>query len=482
MTDDEPTRVSAPVGPNGEALPASVGKYRIDGLIGRGAFGIVYKGFDPHICRPVAIKSLRSEVLAEVDDQASLLARFAVEARSAGRCHHPNIVTVFDYVEQDDAPFIIMEFVQAGTLQDVTRTRTMLPLSQLADVMGQLLSALGHAHEKGVIHRDIKPANVLCPSPTVIKVTDFGVARFQSLGLTQDGGAIGTPGYMSPEQLLGRDVDERCDLFAAGVLLYQLITGKTPFPANDIPALLQKLLHEKPTPMRELRPEVPSALEDVVARALEQNAKDRFQTADEFKRSLEDALKEALANPEKPIDVTQISTVVDQAAREMPSGPLNATMADMLSADTMHKLEESLARSIGPIARVLLAREARGATDPQRLIAALQQQIPSGEEAERFRQSAEAFMRADGSLDRAGIAAAAAAAINEHAPSTEIPEAARKIAIELLKPIIGPVSRIVVEREAAAAHDVNDFLRRVGSKIDDADEREWFVATCRKQM
>ena len=206
------------------SAPKVIGKYRIEGVIGRGAVGIVYKGHDTSIDRPVALKTLRSDVLEDVADRDGLLQRFGREARLAGRCQHPNIVTVYDFVEHEHAPYIVMEHVDAGTIDQVTRTGTRLPLRQIGDLMLQLLSALSHAHAKGVVHRDIKPANILCPAASSIKVTDFGVARFSELSLTSPGGtgALGTPNYMSPEQFLGRPVDGRTDIFAAGVILFYI--------------------------------------------------------------------------------------------------------------------------------------------------------------------------------------------------------------------------------------------------------------------
>ncbi|MBU1210975.1 MAG: serine/threonine protein kinase [Alphaproteobacteria bacterium] len=452
-----------------DAAPETVGKYRVDDIIGRGAIGVVYKGFDPHICRPVAIKSLRSEVLEGVEDQASLLARFAAEARSAGRCQHPNIVTVYDYVEQDETPFIIMEFVEAGTLEKVTRSRTLLPLPQVGEVMVQLLGALGHAHEKGVIHRDVKPANILCPAATSIKVTDFGVARFQNLGLTRDGGggAIGTPNYMSPEQFLGREVDGRADLFAAGIIMYQLLTGAKPYPADDIPSLMNKLLNESPPPVSQLRPELPLALDALMIRALERNPTDRFQTAGDFIRALEDALQRTTAASVERIDLTRLTGASTPHANDASSSTMSRTMLEKLAPATLHGLEETLARAIGPIARFVLAREAKTATDPDKLIAALEVQISGHGEAERFRKAAEIWLR-----DDRGVAGAQLSAV--------ISDADKRAATELLLPIIGPLAQVIAEREAATAIGIEDYYEHLARKISNAEDRAKFLAAYRK--
>ncbi len=296
-TDPQGAKILTHVG-----MITRVGKYRVDGLIGRGSVGVVYKGYDGQIDRPVAIKSLRLDILSGVVDRDRLLQRFSTEARSAGRCVHPNIVTVFDYVEQDDTPYIVMEFVDAGTLENVINSGAMLPLRQIGEIMVQLVSALEHAHSKGIVHRDVKPSNILCPTATSIKVTDFGVARFDATNLTNSTGlgAIGTPNYMSPEQFLGRPVDGRSDLYASGVVLFEMLTGAKPFVARDLPELMRKLLNDRPPSLSTLRPGQWRHLDAVVQRALARNPDDRFQTGGEFIDALNMAI-EATGTDDRPV-------------------------------------------------------------------------------------------------------------------------------------------------------------------------------------
>jgi serine/threonine protein kinase len=450
--------------PSGEPELSTIGKYRVDGIIGRGAVGVVYKCFDPNIHRAVAIKTLRREVLEHVDDPQGLLRRFASEARAAGGCQHPNIVTVFDYVEQDDAPFIIMEYVAAGTLDNITHSRMLLPLHQVGEIMVQLLSALEHAHSKGVIHRDIKPANILCPAATSIKVTDFGVARFQDLGLTRGGGgALGTPNYMSPEQFLGRDVDGRADLFAAGVILFQLLTGTKPFTATDIPELMRKLLNQAPPSLSVLRPELPSHLDDVLRKALARNPTDRFQTAAAFSAALSTALESASSSQgTNTIDLTRIPPRLPSDTTDSSRGTLNRTMAERLTQDTLGQLEERLARSIGPIARLVLVRASRDTCDADKFLTHLTSHIPAVPEAEAFRRSAERFLR-----DDQGVAGAQLEAV--------ISESEVKEAIGYLLPIIGPVARVVAEREARTAIGREDYYTHLARAIMDDNERLRFL-------
>ncbi len=428
---------------SGRAVPDHVGKYRIDGVIGRGAVGIVYKGYDEQIDRPLAIKTLRLDVIEHVADRDNLLKRFAAEARSAGRCIHPNIVTVFDYVEQDDAPYIVMEFVEAGTLENVIDSGHLLPLRQVGEIMAQLLFALDHAHSKGVIHRDVKPANILCPSATSIKVTDFGVARFDSMGLTNPSGlgAIGTPNYMSPEQFLGRPVDGRADLFSAGVILFQLLAGAKPFVASDIAELMRKLLSETAPSLSTLRPGRWLHLDAVVQKALARNPDDRFSNADEFIDALNNAIEATGSDNSPPLDLTKISLrEVDDAtgtsaSQSRGTGDLSQTMAAKLMPSTLSAVEAALARSIGPIARVVLRNVAQKATDPDMLLTELTNQIPVEAEAQRFRAEAEHTIRADH-----GVAA------------------------------------VLAKRVAQKAIGHEDYFRRLSEAIPNENQRSQFVA------
>lgn len=462
-------------GEGGPAAPSRVGKYRVDGVIGRGAMGVVYRGFDPDIERTVAIKTLRRDVLDELD-RGALLQRFAAEAKAAGRCAHPNIVAVFDYVEQDAAPHLIMEFVDAGTLETVIRSGSTPPLAQVADIMGQLLSALDHAHGHGVVHRDVKPSNILCPTAETIKITDFGVARFDGLGVTRPGmaGALGTPNYMAPEQFLGRVVDGRADIFAAGVILFQLLTGARPFVAVEAAELMQKLLNDTPPHLSSYRADAPEALNDLVQHALARNPEDRFPTAAAFAEALRQVAARADEDGRPRLDLTEIARTRPGVEEGTPSNRLGAspsttlgrTMADRLTPDSFSELEAVLARSIGPIAKTVLKRAAQRATDADNLLSTLADQIPSPVEATAFRQKAASAIRArdemtgmrlEASISEAQIAAATAA----------------------LTPIIGPMAKIMAKKTAATAIGHDDFLTRLAATIPTESDRATFLAKAR---
>lgn len=443
----------------------TIGRYRVEGIVGRGAVGIVYRGHDQKIDRPVAMKTIRADVLAEVDDRESLLKRFASEARSAGRCQHPNIVTVYDYVEHEGSPFIIMEFVAAGTLENVTRTRTLLPVRQVGEIMAQLLSALDHAHGKGVVHRDVKPANILCPAATSIKVTDFGVARLEDLGLTRQGGggAMGTPNYMSPEQFLGRPADARSDLFSAGVVLFQLLTGTKPFVANDIPELMRRLLNDPPPSLSSLRPALWPHMDGVIQRAMARSPTDRFQNAQEFMDALDAAIEKVAGEPAVAMDLTRLSVRAPGEPTESSRGELSRTMAEKLTPETLTAVEEALARSIGPIARLVVRRVSRETTDADKLLSRLAAEIPGENEAERFRKDAERSLREDQGIGGAQLDAV-------------ISEAEMRKATELLLPFIGPVAKIIAEREAATSIGRDDYYEHLARAIGNEEDRRRFLA------
>src|SRR5256885_3480167 len=209
------------------ADPATIGKYRIDDVLGKGAMGVVYKAFDPGIERAVAIKTVRKD-LVDPDMVEQSMSRFKNEARAAGRLLHPNIVSVYEYGEDDDNAFIVMEYVQGTGLRDFLNRGAVFDLAQIATIMTQLLLALDFAHERGGIHRDIKPANLILTESGTLKVADFGIARIDTSSLTSLGMVMGTPSYMSPEQCQGLAVDRPSDLFCAGVVFYEPVAGEKP--------------------------------------------------------------------------------------------------------------------------------------------------------------------------------------------------------------------------------------------------------------
>ena len=230
--------------------PERLGKYQITEVIGEGAMGVVYKGFDPDIKRTVALKTIRRG-MSSGGEGVTMAARFRNEAQAAGRLTHPGIVAVYDFGEDENVAFIAMEFVEGHTLAHYLASRVRFTDEDIPGVICQVLDALDHAHEQGVWHRDIKPANIIMARNGKLKVADFGIARIEDAGLTQANVMIGTPTYMAPEQFLGTGMDRRVDVYSTGVLLYLLLTGRPPFVGTQ-EQMLYKVVHEQPVLPRQI--------------------------------------------------------------------------------------------------------------------------------------------------------------------------------------------------------------------------------------
>lgn len=273
-----------------------LGKYEIRRELGRGAMGIVYEGFDPYIERPVAIKTIQ-KTLIDQSEASEIFSRFRREAQAAGRLTHPNIVAIYEYGEEGDMAFIAMELLDGVELKEYFDKAKRFQLNEGVSIMLQLLEALEYSHERGVVHRDIKPSNILIAKNGKIKIADFGIAKIESSDLTHVGTILGTPSYMSPEQFLGLVADRRSDLYSAGVILYQLLTGERPFTGSNMSIIMHKVLHQAPVPPGQLNPVISQAMDEVVKKALSKRPEDRFQTAGQFMEALKLA-SEATIKPE----------------------------------------------------------------------------------------------------------------------------------------------------------------------------------------
>jgi serine/threonine-protein kinase len=287
--------------------PKSLGRYQIKGVLGKGAMGLVYDGVDPKLERRVAIKTIRTTTLDEATAKHYAM-RFKREVRAVARLNHANIVQVYDYGTEGDLAYIVMEYIKGKELKDYFDAKERLDLKTILRMMTQLLDALDFAHEAGVIHRDIKPANVMLDAGGQVKLTDFGVARITDGDgegeATRAGQMIGTPSYMSPEQIQGQAIDRRTDIFSAGILFYQLLTGQKPFEGQQW-ALAKKIIQDDPVWPSALA-HTPPEIDRVVARALAKAPEHRYQSA----RSFAEALKRIAAGkpPEDPDETVPIST------------------------------------------------------------------------------------------------------------------------------------------------------------------------------
>lgn len=272
------------------------GRYEIVGELGRGAMGIVYKAVDPVIGRTVAVKTIRLSEEGTGLKRAELLARFQTEARAAGLLTHPNIVVVYDAGEEDGRYYITMELVEGKSLQALLDGGHSFPLPRTLRIMDQTCNALQFAHERNVIHRDIKPANLMLTADDTVKITDFGTAKILQFGSTQQTSHVmGTPSYMSPEQVKGRAVDGRSDIFSLGVMLYEMISGEKPFPGQNITTVIYKIVNEEPVPLRHIDPSIHPGISTVVMKALAKEPEQRYQSCREMLEELRNYRAQGIA-------------------------------------------------------------------------------------------------------------------------------------------------------------------------------------------
>ena len=269
--------------------PDTLGKYRIIGELGRGAMGVVYEAIDTLIERNVAIKTILKSSI-DPHESEDVFSRFRREAKAAGRLSHEKIIGVYEYEEDDDMAYIVMELVRGRALSDLFDQGALLPIAEGLRIVMQLLDALSYLHAHGIVHRDIKPANILLTEDHQVKLADFGIAKIDSSEHTHAGVVLGTPTYMAPEQFTGIDVDTRADLYSAGVILYIVLTGERPFVGSVISIMHQAMQREATLPS-ELNPDVTEELNEVVRKAMAKRADDRFQSAGEFLAALKIAAR-----------------------------------------------------------------------------------------------------------------------------------------------------------------------------------------------
>jgi serine/threonine-protein kinase len=262
------------------------GRYDLREELGRGTMGVVFHGFDPVIGRNVAVKTLRLSEAGTGLSREELIGRFQIEARAAGQLTHPNIVVVFDAGEEDGLFYITMEFVEGRSLQTLIDAHQPFALPRVLKLMEQVCSALDFAHQHNVVHRDVKPANLMLTSDDIVKITDFGTAKILQFGTAQTAHVMGTPSYMSPEQVKGKPVDGRSDIFSLGVILYELMTGEKPFPGQNITTVIYKIINEEPIPPRSLDSSIHPGLSAVISRALAKDPAARYQSCHELMSAL----------------------------------------------------------------------------------------------------------------------------------------------------------------------------------------------------
>ncbi len=304
------------------AMPKTIGRYEILEEVGRGSMGVVYRARDPRIGRTVALKTIAFSFPLGPGEEDEFLQRFYHEAQVAGRLNHPSIVTIYDVGEKGASgdAYIAMEFVTGTNLHELLAGGGRLPLMQVAEVVDKLAQALDYAHENGVVHRDIKPANILLTESGQPKILDFGIARLAAGGLTRPGKFFGTPNYMSPEQVVGSEVDGRTDQFSLGIILYQLLTGEKPFVGDSVTAISYQVVNVDPPPPTKLNPTLRPPFDRIVRKALAKSASDRYARCQDMTSELRAAVDEWRQSAEQSTPPTLVSRDSARAA----GGPAEA--------------------------------------------------------------------------------------------------------------------------------------------------------------
>src|SRR5438309_11012996 len=322
------------------------GRYEIQGELGRGAVGVVYKAVDPVIGRTVAVKTLRLSEEGTGLSRPELLNRFQTEARAAGLLTHPNIVVVFDAGEEEGLYYITMELVEGKSLQALLDAGQAFPLPRVLRIMEQTCSALHFAHERNIVHRDIKPANLMLTADDTVKVTDFGTAKILQFGTVQQTAHVmGTPSYMSPDQVKGRVVHGRSDIFSLGVMLYEMVTGEKPFPGQHITTVIYKIVNEEPVPPKQVDPTIHPGISAVVMRALSKDPDTRYQSCREMIEELRN-YRSLSASPGNPQSTTGLNSDLVNSTVALNPGGLRGVHNDDTAA--ISRSLAALATNPGP--------------------------------------------------------------------------------------------------------------------------------------
>ncbi|MBV8575734.1 MAG: protein kinase [Acetobacteraceae bacterium] len=447
--------------PTSDAPPA-IGRYRIEGLLGRGAMGVVYRAYDPEIERPVAVKLVRADLLVG-QSREEYRQRFRREAQAAGRCSHPNIVGLYDVsADESGNPFLVMEYVPGTSVDRLLAGGQAFSPGQVITVGVQVLEALDCAHGLGVVHRDIKPANILlleqAQAGLRVKVTDFGISHIVASDMTQVGTVIGTPSYMSPEQCLGQEVGPQSDLFSMASVLYEMLSGQKAFHGTSIGQLTLRLMQEKPSPI----PGLPPRMQAVLDRAHAKRTEDRFASAGAMAEALRQVTGTAKAREPAP----SAETVV------IASAPFRTGGTAPVEPGVARDVERLLAAHVGPLARHLFQRALEQAESADAFVQSLAESIEGQAQREAFLRRARAALRGSASAFSAtGQTQASGRMASAAIPAEDRERVARELARH-----VGPVASLLVRRAASSVASVEQLRAVLATHIDDEKARRAFLA------
>jgi len=463
-----------------------LGKYRIEKEIGRGAVGIVYKAHDPSIDRMVAIKTLLPELL-QSDKKRELSLRFQQEARAAARCAHSNILTIYEFAEDNEIPYIAMEYVQGEELKKFLKDFIRFKIQDVVVIAQQILAGLKFAHSKQVIHRDIKPANIILLKRKQIKITDFGIARIEDDSaekLTESSAMIGTPNYMSPEQLNTEPLDNRSDLYSVGLILFELLSRAKTAKNSDHKPRGYQLRDDIELTTDWLKDLIPDEFIRVIYTSLQKDPQDRYQNAAQFSTAILKAYKTYLIANEEVKNRKNSSLQANNNRKASPHTSNNqqrnvANKSDSAptinwSPDILKKLELNLAQFIGPFAKVLVIKHSRRCRSIQRFIEALANDIPDDDEKKTF--VSETTELCEGSIPDIVTASSEetnGSQVNSRClfDSNVLTNIEKKLAY-----FVGPIAKALVIKESHKSNSHGDLYRKLSSYIPVEAERSAFLS------
>jgi eukaryotic-like serine/threonine-protein kinase len=454
----------------------TIGRYRVEKLLGAGAMGEVYRAYDPVIDRLVAIKVLRPDLIARGGSD-QLMERFRREARAAGRRFHPNIVAIWDFGDDDGTPFLAMEYVDGRSLDTMIKSSGPLTPGRSVAIMVQVLSALGFAHENGIVHRDIKPSNIMVLGNDQVKVADFGIARIDASDFTIVGDLLGTPAYMAPEQLSGASVDHRADLFSVGVILFEMLTKVKPFRGKSITEIMSFMETRGPEDIRALNPAVPEALKCVITKSVAFEPGQRYANAAEFSKAICEAGPFQSDEPQISEAPSSGPLIPDTKSSAAVRGSETSRGDSAWPAEFLREVERDLATFIGPMASIAVRRAARRTNDVRELYDLLGGQVTGEQDRAQF--AAKGRQRAATRLGqlRPAVAPGPQETTGQRPQRADAPPGpAAIVAIQQdLTRYIGPIARILLKRELDKFETLEKLCLVLAGHIPNEADRKAFL-------